>query len=118
MATITNTSDQVITPTLVLDYAYSRASRNVVLEPLGSEYPTVFLRPAQSRSGTLSLLFSSGATARAAVAFLTAADRFAFEEPAAGEQFEFIVSGGVTNTKQEGLRFWVVNAEVREVEPL
>lgn len=120
MATITANSDStVITPELVLDYAYSSESRNVVLEPLGGPgYPTVFLRPASSRAGTLSLLFATASAARAAHATLTKADRFAFAEPAVGEEFEFVVTGPVTNTHQAGTTVWVVAAPVREVEPL
>lgn len=105
-------------PILVLDYAYSRGSRNVVLEPLGSSDPTVFLRPAKSRAGTLSLLFGSAFAAREAVTVLSAADRFSFAEPAVGEEWDFIVTGDVTNTKVQGVDYWTVDAEVREVSPL
>ncbi|WP_036963675.1 hypothetical protein [Promicromonospora kroppenstedtii] len=119
MATITTAADStVITPLLVLDYAYARGSRNVVLEPLGSSDPTVFLRAAQSRAGTLSLLFGSAFAAREAVDLLSAADRFTFAEPAVGEEWDFVVTGDIRNAKQQGVEFWVVNAEVREVAQL
>ena len=107
-----------LNPILVLDYAYTRGSRNVVLEPLGSSDPTVFLRPAKSRAGTLSLLFGTAFAAREAVNVLSAADRFSFSEPAAGEEWDFIVTGDVTNTKVQGVDYWTVDAEVREVAQL
>lgn len=107
-----------LNPILVLDYAYTRGSRNVVLEPLGSSDPTVFLRPARSRAGTLSLLFGSAFAAREAVKTLSAADRFSFSEPAVGEAWDFIVTGDVTNTKVTGVDYWTVDAEVREVTQL
>lgn len=114
----TSIADATVTPVLVLDYAYSRASRNVILELLGSTYPTVFLRPAQSRSGTLSLLFSSADDARTAVDMLTAVNRYTFTETAVGEQWDFIVAGDVANTKVEGVEYWIVNVTVREVATL
>lgn len=119
MATITAATDAtVLSPVLILDYAYARRSRNMILEPLGSEYPTVFLREAESLSGTLSMLFSGASTARNAVAVLSRADRYSFAEPDVGEAWDFIVTGDVRNEKQEGTTFWVVSAQVREVESL
>jgi hypothetical protein len=111
-------ADVTVTPLLVLDYAYSKASRNVLLEPLGSSYPTVFLRPAQSRAGTLSLLFGSASDARTAVDVLSAADRYTFTESAVGEEWDFITAGDVTNTKVQGVNYWIVNVDVREVAAL
>jgi hypothetical protein len=117
MATITAASDStVLTPVMVLDYAYNRASRNVVLDTLGTSYPTVFLREALSRAGTLSLLFPSALSARQATEVLSRADRYSFAEPTVGEAWDFIVTGDVTNTKAPGFDFWIVNAQVREVE--
>lgn len=119
MATITAASDDtVLTPALVLNYGYSRQSRNIVLEPYGSKYPTVFLREAQSKSGTLSLLFLGHATARTAADVLGRQDRYSFEEGAVGEAWDFIVTGAVTVTKTDAPMYWTVSAEVREVEAL
>ena len=112
------TDNTTIKPALVLDYGYDRGSRNVVLEPLGSGYPTVFLRPAQSRSGTLSMLFKRRADARAAEDLLGAADRFHFQEPAIGEDWHFIVTGRIAVVEVPGTNHWTVSAEFREVEPL
>lgn len=110
--------DPVIEPALVLNYATRRASRNVVLEPLGSKYPTVFLREAQSKAGTLSLLFQGDAPSREAEEFLSSASRFTFSEPTVGETWDFVVTGAVTRTHQTATSYWIVDAEVREVEPL
>jgi len=110
--------DETITPLMVLDYGFARGSRNVVLEPLGSGYPTVFLRGAQSRSGTLSTLWLGAATARAAETFLSGADAFEFEAPEIGEGFRFVVTGPITVRKAAGTDYWTVDVEYREVEPL
>lgn len=109
--------DYVIAPELVLDYGYTRGSRNVVLEPLGSGYPTVFLRGAQSKAGTLKLLFKGAAPARTAADVLSTINQFHFQELAVGEDFQFIVTGPVTVRNEPGTPYWTVDAEFREVEP-
>ena len=106
-----------IVPVLILNYGYENASRNAIIDLLASEYPAVFLRPAASKSGTLSMLFSSGVDARAAAAILNAPNRFHFEEPAAGEEFDFVRAGAVSTTKVEGIDYWITNVDFREVEP-
>ena len=111
------TDNRTITPVAVLNYATRRASRNVLLEPLGSKYPTVFLREAQSRAGTLSLLIRGDEESREAEEFLASGNRFTFSEPTVGEEWDFVVSGAITRTRQIGTDFWIVDAEVREVEP-
>lgn len=112
------TDNRTLHPLAVLNYATRRASRNVLLEPLGSKYPTVFLREAQSKAGTLSLLFLGDAPSREAETFLSSANRFTFSEPTVGETWDFVVTGDVGRTHQTGTSYWIVDAEVREVEPL
>lgn len=111
------TDNRTLEPAAVIDYATRRESRSMVLEPLGSKYPTVFLREAQSRSGTLSLLFLGDSVSREAEAFLSSPARFTFEESAVGESWDFVVVGAITRTRQAGTSYWVVSAEVREVRP-
>ncbi|MEU4361197.1 hypothetical protein [Promicromonospora sp. NPDC023987] len=110
--------DYVMQPLLILNYGFTRGSRNVVLEPLGSGFPTVFLRGAQSRSGTLTMLFESAAAANEADAVFSSTARFHFQEPEAGQDFHFIKSGNLAVTKVEGVNYWTVAVEFREVEPL
>jgi hypothetical protein len=117
MATITPALGAVITPLLVLEYGFTRASRDVILEPLGSKYPTVFLRESQSKAGTLTLLFAGNAAATSAEETLGSVNRFHFEEPAAGQDFHFVKAGAITVTKIEGVDYWTVAVEFREVEP-
>lgn len=107
-----------LTPAAVLNYGYQRGSRNVVLEPLGSGYPSVFLRDAQSRSGTLELLFTNAAASLTAEQTLGAADRFHFVEPVSGEEFHFVVTGAISRNKVEGVNYWTLSVEFREVEAL
>lgn len=125
ISTSTGSEDVVVTePLTVLNYGFTRGPRNVILEPLGSGisadapvYPTVFLRPAQSRAGTLSLLFASGAAAETAQATLSSGNRHHFEAPEAGQDFHFIVAGQITVTKVEGVDYWTVDVQFREVVP-
>lgn len=114
----TSSLDYVIEPDLVLDYGYARGSRNVVLEPLGSGYPTVFQRTAQSKAGTLRLLFHGAAPARTAGDAFSSINRFHFQAPEVGEDWHFIVTGAVNVKKVEGVSYWTVDVEFREVEPL
>jgi len=111
------TDGRTMYPIAVLNYATRRQSRSVVLEPIGSKYPTVFLREAQSKSGTLSMLFQGDLESREAENFLGLAARFAFEEPVSGEAWDFVTVGAVVRTRQTGTSYWTVDAEVREVEP-
>lgn len=111
------TDNKTLLPLLVLNYAVRRGSRNVVQERLASKYPTVFLREAQSKAGTLSLLFGDDASSREAEEFLSSANRFHFAEPTVGEAWDFVVTGDVTRTRQTGTSYWIVDAVVREVEP-
>lgn len=117
MATVTNLMDETINPLAVLDYAVRRDSRSIVLELLGSEFPTVFLRKAKSKAGTLSLLFIGDSTSRDAENFLAESDRFTFTEPTVGETWDFVVTGAIVRTRQAGTSYWIVTAEVREVQP-
>lgn len=105
----------VIEPLEVLNYGYQRGSRNVVLEPLGSGFPTVFLRQAQSRSGTMQLLFGTANDARWAQELLGNSDRFNFDEPAVEEFWDFIVTGPITVTHQTSTTYWIVAVDFREV---
>lgn len=119
LGSVTDFTDNVtINPLLVLDYGYTSASRSILLETIGSKYPTSFLKPARSKSGTLSLLFDNTAQAMEADEIMRTASRFTFEEPTAAQEFDFIVSGAVTVNKVPGINYWTVDAEFREVEPL
>ena len=111
------TDNQTINPLLVLNYGYARGSQNVVHDLLAGSYPAVSLRPAQSMSGTLSLLFGDRASARGAEDTLTDVNRFHFEEPAVGEDFHFIVNGPVNVRNETGTTVWVVDVGYREVAP-
>lgn len=112
------TDNQTVNPLLILDYGFSRESRNIVLDLLGSKYPAVFLREAQSRSGTLTMLFSSAAASNDADAIFQSVNRFHFQESAAAQDFHFIRSGPVAVVKLEAANIWTVAVGFREVAPL
>ena len=119
MATITTsegTLDEiVVTPLLILNFGYERGSQNTIHEMLAGDYPTVNLRRARSRSGTLSMLFGSRALAKAAEDAFVLANRFHFEAPEADEDFEFVTAGRISVHNEPGTGFWVVDVEFREV---
>lgn len=112
------TDNQTVNPLLVLNYGFSRESRNVVLDLMGSEYPAVFLRKAQSRSGTLTMLFGSATAANDADGIFQSVNRFHFQEPAGAQDFHFVRSGPVEVVKTEGVNSWTVAVGFREVAPL
>lgn len=112
------TDNQTVNPLLILDYGFSRESRNVVLDLMGSTYPAVFLREAQSRSGTLTMLFDSASASNDADAIFQSVNRFHFQELAAAQDFHFIRSGPVTAVKLEAANIWTVAVGFREVAPL
>jgi len=119
MATITaSATETTLNPVMVVDYAIDRQTRNVLLDTLGTPYPTTFLREALSKSGSLSLLFLGHAAASQAQDVLSTRDRFTFSEPAVDEVWDFVVAGNVTKRNQGGTPYWLVSAEVREVESL
>lgn len=111
------TDNRTVNPLAILDYGFERGSRDVILEPLGSRYPTVFLRESQSRSGTLTMLVGSATAANDADALLSSVNRFHFQEPAASQDFHFIRAGRTSVAKVEGVNYWTVGVEFREVEP-
>lgn len=112
------TDNQTVNPLLILDYGFSRESRNIVLDLMDSKYPAVFLREAQSRSGTLTMLFDSALVSNDADAIFQSVNRFHFQEPAAAQDFHFIRSGPVTAVKLEAVNMWTVAVGFREVAPL
>lgn len=114
----TFTDNQTVNPLLILAYGFSRESRNIVLDLMGSTYPAVFLREAQSRSGTLTMLFDSASASNDADAIFQSVNRFHFQELAAAQDFHFIRSGPVTAVKLEARNMWTVAVGFREVAPL
>lgn len=112
------TDNRTLNPLLVLNYGFTSASRSILLETIGSKYPTTFLKPARSKSGTLSMLFDTTDKAMEADEVMRTASRFTFEELSAAQVFDFIVSGAVTVNKVPGINYWTVDVEFREVEPL
>jgi hypothetical protein len=108
-----------VEPLLVLSYGYQRGSRNVVHDVLDGG-PRVTLRGATTRSGTLSLLFAGRYRAQLCEDMLNTAARFTFDAPESGtgEHFDFVVAGRVALTKAEGVDFWIIDVDFREVDPL
>lgn len=112
------TDNQTVTPLDILDYGFSRESRNVVLDLMGSKYPAVFLREAKSRSGVMRMLFNSTAASNDADLIFQSVNRFHFQELAQAQDFHFVRSGPVNVTKVEGVNYWTLDVAFREVAPL
>lgn len=70
VSTIITHNTGVITPEVVNGYDAAREARTIVHTILGRPDPDITLRPAGLRSGTLTLVFATGAAAASAEAAL------------------------------------------------
>lgn len=114
--TITYTGGS-ITPTLVDGFASERASQNVVHVILGRADPDVSLRVPVLRTGTLRMMFSSGAAAEAAEvahALLRTFTLTSTDEPVVN--MNYVVAGAVTLELDDETRaLWTLEVEYQEV---
>ncbi|SEM73281.1 hypothetical protein [Cryobacterium luteum] len=105
-----------IVPQLVLGYAASRRSRNVVHELLDSPDPAVTLRPAGRLTGVLELFFLDFATAHACELAHKTAGIFTFTDtdlPAAG--MRYITTDTTDITLDDTRRRCIVSVPFQEV---
>lgn len=109
-----------IAPTLILGYEARQESSNIVHTVLGRTNPDVTLRPAQMRTGSLSLLFAAPTAeadsdaarqvlATAGVLSLMSSDRTTVD-------MAFVTSGSITRRLDEQTRNrWLVSFDFQEV---
>lgn len=115
--TITRTSDSATTtPTLVLGYAATRASRNVVHDLIGGDI-AITLVPPRPRSGTLELFYPDETAAWAA---LTLHDETTTYTVASDDRVDIdmtYVANNVSIALDDSTRaVWVVSVDYQEVD--
>lgn len=109
-----------ITPIVVNGFGASRTARSLVHEILGRPDPDITFRPAGMRSGTLKLVFATGAAAAEAEAVLVVPQVFTlFDVTVPQVGMSFVVAGGdVTSTlDEETMVVWIVEVPFQEVAP-
>lgn len=111
-----------ITPDVVLGYESARAAGSIAHPILGSGSPDVTLRPAQMRSGSLTLGFiqaTAEADSSAAEANLSAVAAFTLTESArATVGMRFIVTGPIRRALSSDTRAtWTVTFGYTEIAP-
>lgn len=118
MATVITHSTGTITPEEVNGFASAREARTIIHTILGRSDPDVTLRPAGLRTGTLKLVFATGAASAAAEAVvrypqvLTLSDA---DVPEVGMSF-VVAEGEITNTLDlETQAVWVLEVPYQEV---
>lgn len=111
-----------ITPDVVLGYESAREAGSIAHPILGSSSPDVTLRPAQMRSGSLTLGFlqaTAEVDSSAAESNLAAAVAFTLTEstrPTAG--MRFVVTGPIRRTLSTETRAtWTVSFDYTEIAP-
>lgn len=117
MTTITRVSDSATSsPDLVLGYATTRRSRNVIHDLIGGGIAVTLVATAP-RSGTLELFYIDEAAAWAALELHTLADTFTLadtDRPDVG--MTYVLSGDVGLSLDEQTRdHWVVTVDYQEV---
>lgn len=123
MADIITAGEATIEPTLIIGYTAARTSANLVHDILGKPSPDVTLRPAQLRTGTLTLGFDSptSETDSKTAADLLATYEGVFSLLSADRttvDMTFVVSEGgriARDLEDETRAAWIVTADYQEV---
>ena len=120
MATIITSGENIITPTIVLEFETTSDSQSNVHPIIGQSIPDVTLRPAAARTGHVTLGFegeTSEDDSAAAEALLRTAAVFTVvsdDRPTVG--LSFIVHGSVSRNLDDDSRdAWTVTCNFREV---
>lgn len=120
MSTIITHSTGVITPEVVNGYEASRSVETIVHKIIGREDPDITLRPAGLRSGTLTLVFATGADASAAEAALLFPQVLTLSDTAVPEvSMSFVVGpegqASTSTLDLESQTVWLVELPFHEV---
>lgn len=118
MATVITHSTGVITPEVVNGFESERETRTIVHTIIGREDPDITLRPAGLRTGTLTLVFATGAQATAAEIVLSFPQLLALADPDVPEvAMSFVVPPGRLAAKldPESRRTWLLEVPFQEV---
>lgn len=120
MSTIITHSTGVITPEVVNGFESSRDIRTIVHTILGRPDPDITLRPAGLQSGTLTLVFSTGAAAISAETALLFPQVLVLSDPDVPQVGMSFVVGpeGQASTRSLDLdtrKVWLVDLPFQEV---
>ena len=119
MSTVITYAGGTITPEVVNGFESSRETNTIVHNILGRSDPDITYRPAGLQSGRLTLVFASGAAARAAEAALVVVPRsFQLSDPdAPSAGMRFVVAGGEVNIRfdLDTQTVWLVEIPFQEI---
>lgn len=118
MATIITHSTGVITPEIVNGFEAEREARTIVHTILGRSDPDITLRPFGLRTGTLKLVFATGAEAAAAVTALTFPQVLALSDPDVPQvAMSFVITEGSLAPKldPQTRTVWLIDVPFQEV---
>lgn len=106
-----------VTPTLITSYEHRRAVRTLVHDVIGSAVPDVTMRPARTRSGTLTALCASREDATALDAMLASSSVLTVtsSDEARLDGLRLVVADGEVTVRLEGQRTWLVEWPYQEV---
>jgi hypothetical protein len=120
MSTVITSGSETIEPTIIDGYSSGRESRNIVHPILGRSEPDVTLRPANLRTGTLTLGFEGPTSeidsleaetlhATGGVFAVVSTDRGTVE-------MSYVVNGQISRTLEDETRdAWLVTVDYQEV---
>jgi hypothetical protein len=117
MLTITS-SAATISPDLSVGYSWDSASQNIVHRLLTNPEPIITLRPAEPRSGTLTLLFRDDAAALECERIHKLAEVFTLTDTTRpGADMRYVVDGrvGVELDPSTG-HIWIVTVDFQALE--
>jgi hypothetical protein len=110
----------VARPLLVLGYETEWTAGNTLHDIVGTNIPVPTLRGASTRTGSLSMLFATEATARAAAELFCRPSRFALTDTdRTSINMTFVASGSISLTLDpETLAYWILDVDYTEVLPV
>ena len=111
------TGDTVINPTAVDQYESTARGGSVIHETVGAAYPSVTLRPAGARRGSLVLSFDDETSSREAEKALGQAAVYIWLADLETVRMSFVIpnTGAITRRYTRTGR-WVVEVDYQEVE--
>ena len=117
MATTITHGASTITPILVLGYGADRAANNIVHAIPGRSNPDVTLRPANLRTGTLELGFTSELESKDAADLHATGGVFTLSDTdRASVGMSYVASGRISRALEDTTRgAWVISVDFQEV---
>jgi hypothetical protein len=117
MTTTITTGSTTITPVLVLGWETSQESRNIIHSIIGRSDPDVTLQPANLRTATLQLFFTTEAEAEEARTLHSAAAVFYLDsDEIAAANLYYVVSGSISAALEDETRkYWIVSVDYQEI---